>query len=299
MTAAPIEGRSASGRLAAAASQLLLLLLQVVVAGACGGDTSRTSRASGEAGALTATVVRRGTIAGFAADTLSSAARILALYPGTGADSSTVAFAFADSVRGVSSGLGVLDLGAAASGGGRRPTHLVWPDSVHAVWWSAPHVLSFTTVRGVVGRADVGADTLTATTAGDSTRGATPGASSTPAPRPSDAAAARASAFVDSAHQQPAGRPAPRSALRYVVDSMIAARDGRLVALHVTATDSAGRRMNPAWYALALPSGSVASVDSVVGPVTELPASTGAWGGADGRTFFFARGREVYAATMK
>lgn len=267
---------------------------------ACGGDGAarrNAERATVRSGALSVETTRRATVVGFANDTLSNTARIVALYPGTDADSGLIAVVFADSVERVSAGLAVLDLRAPD---GEGTPHLAWPDSVHAVWWSAPHVLSFatTTGRGVTARVDLNADTLAVVL--DSARRAAVLSTTPSPPLPPEAAAPRATAFVDSAHQQPAGRAAPHSALRYAVDSMVAAPSGRFVALHVTATDSSGRRrVNPAWYALALPSGAVASVDSVVGPATELPARAGAWGGPGGSTFYYARGKTVYGATVR
>ena len=297
-TSARDGGRARSARIRGivVATAIGAALLGAVAA--CGGDASRRG-ASGEGGALSVASARRATVVGFPAETLSRDAHILALYPGSGPDSALIAFTFADSTRGVSAGLGVLDL---RSSGGEREAHLAWPDSVGAVWWSGPHMLSFatTTGRGLTAKVDMNADTLAvALDSGRTATAATPASAPTP-PRPPAAAIARATAFVDSAHQQPAGRAAPRSALRYLVDSLITAPGGRLVALHVIASDSSGRRrVNPAWYTLALPSGAVASVDSVVGPVDELPASTGAWGGADGRSFYYARRAAVYEVVVR
>lgn len=289
------RARSAHTRGVVVSAAIGAALLGAVAA--CG-DASRRGAGSDTGGTLTVTSARRATVVGFPAETLSGDARLLALYPGTGPDSALIAFTFADSTRGVSAGLGVLDL---RSPDGEREAHLAWPDSVGAVWWSGPHMLSFatTTGRGLTARVDMNADTLAVVLDSGRTVTATPASAPTP-PRLPAAAIARATAFVDSAHQQPAGRAAPRSALRYLVDSLITAPSGRLVALHVIASDSSGRRrVNPAWYTLALPSGAVASVDSVVGPVDELPASTGAWGGADGSAFYYARRVAVYVVVVR
>ncbi|MFL5575558.1 MAG: hypothetical protein ACJ79S_06285 [Gemmatimonadaceae bacterium] len=227
----------------------------------------------------------------FVFDTLSPSARIITVVPERGDGASAVVFTFADSARRISSGLGVHMRDDSVSA-----ARLIWPDSVSAVWWSGPRALAFTTRagRGVYAVGDVRADTLVAMS-DTGTR--------TPAPRPPDpvpaAARERATAFVDSAHLQAPGRAAERSALRYAVQSLVASPSGDLVAFYTAGSDSSGRRVNPSWYIVELPSGAVAPVDSVVGPLEELPASAGAWGGVDGRTFFWARGMALEQATVE
>jgi hypothetical protein len=299
-TRPPTASAAAARAIAALAAATMVGAAAIACGGGGGGDATRQGNARGaRGGALSVETARRALVVAFAAETLSSAARILALYPGSGPDSAVIGFTFADSTRGVSAGLGVLDPRADDAG---RVAHLAWPDSVRQVWWAGrvPHALIFTTAmgRGVTAvKLDVAADTLGVATA------SWPEELRVPAPPASQgvgkAAIDRAVAFVDSAHGQPASRAAPNAALRYAVDAMIAATDGRLAAFHVIASDSAGRRLNPAWYVLSLPNGAVASVDSVVGPATELPASAGAWGGAHGRTFYYARGTGVYEARVR
>jgi hypothetical protein len=197
-----------------------------------------------------------------------------------------VAFLFADPAKGITGGLGIVQ----TSGG--QQAQIGWPDSVSSVWWSNPHELSFIagTGQGVRVVADAHAAQLTtveatgATTVQPARNGAAPTSSHTDA-------LARAQAFIDSIRVQPGGSP-QQSTLRYRADSILVGRGDTLVAVHVSAADPQGSKVNPAWYLLHLPSRHVRPVDSLTGRSLGLAASAGRWG-ADG-TFYYAKERSIW-----
>lgn len=244
-------------------------------------DTQRTSSST-----FSATVTPIATISFIGADTLSDSARIYRLEPEP--DGGSIAFLFADPVKGITAGLGILQVS------GNQAAQIGWPDSVLAVWWSKPHQLSFTAgtgqgIRVVVDAHAAELQTVEAARAQDS-------ATAARAPARSEAytrALSRTQAFIDSVRVQPAGTP-QRSALRYRADSTLMARGDTLAAVHVSAQDSQRTQLNPAWYLVHLPSGHVQAVDSLTGQSVGLEASAGQWG-ADG-SFYYAKERSIWRA---
>ena len=216
-------------------------------------------------------------------DTLTDSASIHRLQPEP--DGGSVAFTFADPAKGITSGLGLVNLSGTAA------AHLAWPDSVTSFWWSGPHQLSFTagTGHGVRVVVDAHAARLEAIEATD-TRGGPSGVSVTN--DRNAAALSRARAFIDSVRVQPGGTP-QESALRYRADSIIIAPGDTFAAVHVSAGNT-GITANPAWYVTHLPSGHMQAVDSLTGTSSGLPASAGAWG-ADG-AFYYAKEQSIWRA---
>lgn len=233
---------------------------------------------------LTISVLPVASVRQVGSDTLSDGARILRLIPED--DGAAVAIVFADSARGIGSGLALAELD-----GARQATPLLWPDSVTAVWWSAPHAISFTTStgRGVRVVVDVHAESLAAISQGGS---AVPGAArlgEEPASAGSDSLRAKAQLFVDSAYAQPGGEPT-KGSLRYQVTRVLPGPGATHAAFHVLANDGSGRRVNPSWY-LMRPGGDAVPVDEVIGPAAVMPAGAGAWAGRD--RFLYAKGVEI------
>lgn len=216
------------------------------------------------------------------ADTLSDTARVrsIAVEP----DGEAVAFVFADAGRGIGAGLGL-------SRAGEDAAQLVWPDSVSAAWWPRPHTLAFVTTRGTRIVVDVHAERLQVI---EDSAASGPGGPPAPPAAP-ERARARAVTYVDSVRVQPAGQP-QGTALRYEVASVIPAPSQPLAAFHVLATDGAGGRSNPAWFAVDTASGAVARIDEVVGPPDELPLEAGGWT-SDGR-FVYAKGFTLWSAEV-
>lgn len=244
------------------------------------------------ASVFTVTVNPIATITFIAADTLSDSAQVYQLAPEP--DGRSIAFVFSDPAKGVTRGLGLVQISSS------QPAQLGWPDSVLSVWWSGAHQLSFTagTGRGVRLVVDAHAaelETVEATGAPATATTRTPAS-----PNQSNAnALSRAQAFIDSIRVQPEGTP-QYSALRYRTDSAMVAPGDTLAAVHVSAGDVEGGKLNPAWYLVHLPSGHVRAVDSLIGRSPGLPASAGQWG-ADG-SFYYAKERsisKVQAATRQ
>lgn len=216
-------------------------------------------------------------------DTLSDSASIHRVQPEP--DGGSVAFVFADPAKGITSGLGLVNLSGAPT------AHLAWPDSVTSFWWSGAHQLSFTagTGHGVRVVVDAHAAQLEALEA----TGTRPHLSDIRVPSEQNAAAlSRTQTFIDSVRVQPGGTP-QESALRYRADSIIIAPGDTFAAVHVSAGNK-GMTANPAWYITHLPSGHVRPVDSLTGTSSGLPASAGAWG-ADG-AFYYAKEQSVWRA---
>lgn len=224
------------------------------------------------------------TVSTVGVETVSDSASISDILPEP--DGQSVAFIFADPAKGAARALGIVQISET------RTSHLVWPDSVMSVWWSGPHELQFTagTGQGVYAVIDAHAAALEALAITGSPRAA---------PRPPAAteqartmALARVQSFIDSLRVQPEGTP-QRSALRYRADTIIIAAGDTLAAAHVSA-NAEGSSVNPAWYLIHIESGSVRSVDSLVGRSVGLPRSAGGW---DSRgTFYYAKERSIWRA---
>jgi hypothetical protein len=255
----------------------------VLLAGALLGACSRDDAARSERrdATLSITASQRADIRVIGQDTLSDSARIVRLVPEP--DGDAVAIIFADPSRPVTAGLALIDRA--------RPTaQLLWPDSVTNVWWSAPHRVAFSTRTGKGVRAVVDVHKAALEVIELSDTAPRPG----PVARNADALL-RATAYIDSVHVQPTGRP-QRSALKYSVDRIIPSPDGGLAAVYVIARDSSGSPMNPAWYVMDLPSGFMVGIDQITGAASELPPETGGWG-SNGH-FFFAKGRSVWESDI-
>ena len=225
----------------------------------------------------------RATIRRLERDTLSESARILRLAPEP--DGDAIAVLFTDTARGIEAGL---SLSARRS----DVAQLLWPDSVVTLWWSGPHELSFTTrtgrdVRVVV---DVHAAALDLV---ESARPAAPPAGPPPA---ADSIVARAQLFIDSLHVQPGGVP-QRSDVRYIVSAVRVAPGGRHAAFYVLGLDRAGRRVNPAWYALDIATGAAAAIEEVIGSPADLPEEGAGW--TEGGVFIYARDLEIREAVIQ
>jgi hypothetical protein len=246
---------------------------------ACSREEGRRPEVRGSALAVTSS--QRADIRLIGQDTLSDSAHIVRLVPEPDGDG--VAILFADPLRQVSAGLALIDRAHAAS-------QLLWPDSVTAAWWSAPHSITFSTRTGKGWHAvvDVHRAALEVIE-----RAATPPSPTPPAQNPD--ALSRATAYIDSIHIQPTGRP-QGSTLTYTVDRIMPSPGGRFAALYVIARDSAGRPMNPAWYAMDLSSGRIERIEQITGSALELPAEAAGWG-SEGH-FFFAKGRSVWEADI-
>ena len=255
-------------------------------------DAGQGDRPAGAAagGALAVTTTPRTTLRVVGRDTLSDSARVVRLVPEP--DGDAVAFVFADPERRIHAGLGIVQRDTAA-------VQLLWPDSVSGVWWRGPHAIAFSTAtgRGSYVVVDVHAKeaTVTPAGAGSDAAGPAPGDTAAAITAARDAAQRRAIAFVDSLHVQPTGQPQKGSALRYEVRSVLMAPGGRMGAFYASATDSAGRRVNPAWFVIDPRSGAVAQVDEVVGPAAELPETAGGWTES---TFVYARRLGLYETVV-
>ena len=261
---------------------MLAAAIVVALVAACTG--AEEGQSPPRAGSLDVRREQRISAATVASDTLSDSASIVGVFPE--ADGDAIAFTFADPVRGISSGLAIAGRDSAGPA-------LLWPDSVTGVWWSGPHALAFTAARRQGVHAVVDVHSAKATVADDTVQRPPRAAA---APGRDDPAFVRAVKYVDSLHVQPAGQP-QGSSLRYEVTSLRVAPDGRLGAFHVIATDSAGRRSNPAWYALDVQTGAVQPIDEIVGPLSEMPERAAGWTG-DGR-FLYAKRATIWEATVR
>jgi hypothetical protein len=244
-------------------------------------EETRPSRAS----AFTVSIEPFATVSVVGTDTLSDSARILELYPEP--DGGSVTFRFGDPAKHITSGLGIVQ------GSGPRQAQSVWPDSVVSVWWGSPHELGFSAGTGAGVRiiVDVHAAELEAI---EATRRGRPGATDQASGvRSAALAVARTQAFVDSVRVQPEGTP-QHSALRYQADTAVVAPDTIVAAVHVTAHDQSGKKSNPSWYLVHIPSGHVHPVDSLTGSSPGLPATGGQWT-AEG-AFYYAKEKSIWQA---
>ena len=260
--------------------KVLGLAVITTTIGGCVGGQGDAERPRSSRFSVTASPIATITFVG--SDTLSDSARVYRLEPEP--DGGSVAFFFADPTKGITQGLGIIQTS------GPQLPQVVWPDSVVSAWWSSAHQLSFLagTGRGVRVVVDAHAAQLEALQ--------TAGIPSTPSPdsglsRSGANALSRAQAFIDSIRVQPEGRP-QRSALRYRADSILVARGDTVAAVHVSAAEGQGPKVNPAWYLVHLPSGQVQAVDSLIGRSSGLLPSAGRWG-ADG-SFYYAKERSIW-----
>lgn len=268
-------------------SSLLALLAGSAMGSSCISNQDEAKHPTGSALAVTVSPVV--TVTSIGADTLTDSARIYQLEPEP--DGASIAFLFADPVKGITRGLGIVQTS------GNKAAQLGWPDSVLSVWWSGPHQLSFTagTGRGVRLVVDAHAAQLEAVqvTGAQGARSTPPSASSAVNDQSRVDALSRAQAFIDSIRVQPEGAP-QQSTLRYRADSILVAVDSTVAAVHVSAGDSRGGTINPAWYLVHLPSGHVYPIDSLTGSSPGLAASSGRWG-SDG-AFYYAKERSIWRA---
>jgi hypothetical protein len=262
--------------------QRLFLLLLIPIVASCTGGREPTQQKSISTFDVTAEPIA--TITSVGIDSLSDSASILRLEPEP--DGESVAFLFADPVKGVRAGLGIVQIS------GARTSQLAWPDSVTSVWWSGPHELSFTagTGQGVHVVINAHAAQLEAlhTTEGKPR----PQRSNGRGARTPNQGLTRAQAFIDSVRVQPEGNP-QRSTLRYQVDTLVAGTGDTLAAAHVSAQTQSGK-VNPAWYLLHTPSGRVRAIDSLIGTSVGLPPSGGQWDMKG--VFYYAKERSIWRA---
>jgi hypothetical protein len=260
---------------------LSLLAMSAITTGCVGTQDDAEQRVPS---AFTAAASPIATVTLVGADTLGDSARIHHLAPEP--DGRSIAFLFADPAKGITRGLGIVQ-----ASGGQAP-QLGWPDSVTSVWWSGPHQLSFTagTGQGVRLVVDAHAAQLEAMEVAGTL---SPPRLGTSATKPNTNGLSRAQTFIDSVRVQPEGTP-QISTLRYRADSIIVAPSDTLAAVHVSASDIQGTKVNPAWYLVHLPSGHVQAIDSLIGRSSGLPASAGQWG-ADG-AFYYAKERSLWRA---
>lgn len=264
--------------------KVLWLFARVLIIASCTADREETSERSistfsSVAGPLV-------TVSAIGADTLSDSAWISHIKPEP--DGGSIAFIFADPVKGITRALGIVQLS------GTQTSQLVWPDSVVSVWWSGPHKLRFTagTGQGVYAVVDAHAAALEALAMTDSAHPPPGPASSRGLAR--TAAMGRVQSFIDSVRVQPEGTP-QRSTLQYRVDTVIVSAGDTLAAGHVSAAAEGGS-VNPAWYIVHIRSGSVQSVDSLVGRSVGLPLSAGGWDNHG--TFYYAKERSIWRARV-
>lgn len=257
--------------------------------GACAcDDTHHDEAAAGTTAAsvsgFAVTTGERGSMRIIGTDTLSDSAHIIAVAPEP--DGDAIAFTFADAARGMSAGLGILERR-------RQLPQVLWPDSVGGAWWSGPHELTFVAATGTRWArivVDVHAESL-------HTLDRDPSSIQRPqASEPSPVVRARATAFIDSLHVQPIGQP-QQSQLQYVVTTVLIAPRDSVGAFHVIARGAGGERVNPAWYAIDLRSGTVQSIDSIVGPAEIMPEGAAAW--VNGERFIYAKGSTLHEASVR
>ncbi|MDQ3698113.1 MAG: hypothetical protein M3373_08830 [Gemmatimonadota bacterium] len=264
----------------------LLLALAAVSGPACRGE----ERPAAAATALVVETTDRGVLRVIGADTLGDSARITRLLPEP--DGEAIAFTFADPARGVDAGLGILDRG-------RDTAQLVWPNSVTTVWWSDAHRLAFQSASGPGGVHAVVNVHAPAFEHIESAHDSVPARAAPPERDWPAGVRDRVTAYVDSLRVQPEGEP-QEGQLRYTVVSALPAPGDSIVAFYVIARGSPAERadrLNPAWYVLDVHSGSVAPVDSIVGPAASLPESAAAW--TDATRFVYVKGGTVREAQVR
>src|SRR3989337_1969 len=123
----------------ASRSPIGLLAGLALATAACAGDDDAVRQPASADATYAISSERRAELGAIGGDTLSEAARFLPLPPE--ADGDAIVFTFADSARGVTSGLGIIDRRLSSA-------QLLWPDSVTRAWWIGPHSLAFATRTG-------------------------------------------------------------------------------------------------------------------------------------------------------
>lgn len=249
-----------------------LILLGLGAALAC---TSKEPPAA-DAGPLSATVTVIDSVTTLGTNPLGDSARILSVTPES--DGEAIAIVLSDPAQGVS---GALMLAERRRGG----VHLVWPDSVDVVWWPSSHQLAFRTATGRGSRVvvDVHSASLDAIER-EIPDVAIPGAPST--------VDGRAGALIDSVLN---ARIAGATDLRFKALSVVPSSSG-FVAVYAATTDARGRSWNPRWVITDSTYRHAVPIDSITGPVSELPAIAG-WTG--GNRFLYAKGRTILEAAVR
>ena len=255
---------------------LLRLPAAILFSGGCAEPEPADVRAA-DSTALALDTRQRGTLDRIGDDSLLRTVRITALFPEP--DGEAIPALFADTARGVTAGLAIIDAQSDAP-------QLLWPDSVTRVWWSGDHALTFTTSTGrgayvIVDVHDATVDSL---------------AIDAPVPAPptntaEPASLGRAQRYIDSLHAQPGGRTGS-GVLEYTVTRWIPDPTNTLAAFHATARDSTGQRVNPAWYIADTAAGVITQVDQVIGGEEEMPAAAAGW--TDDLRFLYAKGPQVH-----
>lgn len=262
---------------------LPFILVGILVTGCTGEDTDNR-QTDGRHADFEVSTARRADLLAVGSDTLSEAARFLSLLPEP--DGEAIVFTFADSIRGVTSGLGIVDRQSVSP-------QLLWPDSVTRIWWAGPHSVAFATQTGDGVRVVVDVHDRELEVA---TSGADTGLAARPRMEGDTIEArARATRYLDSLRLQPGGQ-VERSQLRYQVVSLRPAPERAMGAFYAAASDSTGNRSNPAWYFIHYRSGQVLPIDEVTGPLSELPEHLGAW--AENGRFVYVKGRHVHEARV-
>lgn len=229
-----------------------------------------------DTGPLTAKVSVLDSVTTLGTNPLGDSARILSVIPES--DGEAIALILSDPAQGVSA---ALMLAERRRGG----VHLVWPDSVDVAWWPASHQLAFRTATGHGSRVvvDVHAAALEAIEP-EIPDVAIPGAPST--------VDSRAGALIDSVLN---ARATGGADLRFRALSVVSGSSG-FVAVYAATTDAGGRQWNPRWVIADSSYRHAVPIDSITGPVTELPAVAG-WTG--GNRFLYAKGRMILEATVR
>lgn len=271
---------TASSRPCASVHGLLCLCGLII---ACAPSADRKPRKAPAALPFTVSVTPRGRLQIAEPDSLSDSARVISLAPE--GDGDGVAFTFADPVHHIGAGLGFIDRH-------RVRAILIWPDSVTAVWWPAPHQLAFTAATGagvhLVVDIHAPSPTIIADTVPSSTaaRGAAPMA-------PDSTALGRARHYVDSLHMQLPGATS-HAALQYGIGRLLAAPGDSMATFYAIATDARNGEYNPSWYMLDVRSGQVRAIDQVVGPAGAMPRDAAGWDTHG--DFFYVKDATLYQA---
>lgn len=239
------------------------------------GCTAREQRPP-DIGPLSATVSVLDSVTTLGTNPLGDSARILSVIPES--DGEAIALIVSDPSQDVHSALLLAERR-------RGAVHLVWPDSVDVAWWPTSHQLAFRSATGRGSRVVVDVHSATL----DAIEREIPDVAIPGAPSTMDA---RAVALVDSLLN---GRVASRTDLRFRVLSSVPSSSG-LVALYAATTDAGGRRWNPRWVIADSTYRHALAIDSITGPVSELPSTAG-W--TSGNRFLYAKGRMILEAAVR
>ena len=255
---------------------MVCLLAATTLGGACAEPRSNDATTA-DTTALQLDARQRGTIDRIGDDSLLRTVRITALFPEP--DGEAIPVLFADTGRGVTAGLAIVDARADAP-------QLLWPDSVTRVWWSGDHSLTFTTATGRGAYVIVDVHEATVDSMAIATSSPAPEADSAPS-----VVLGRAQRYIDSLQGQLAG-VSDAGALRYTVTRWLPDPSRTFAAFHASARDSTGRQVNPAWYVTEIATGAVTEVDQVIGSTEEMPAGAGGW--TNDHRFLYAKGAGVH-----